>query len=143
MQIGEVAAVVGVTPRAVRHYHRLGLLPEPLRRSNGYREYGVRDAVLLARIRQLTELGGGLDEIRHVLAGTEGHDLSEVLEELDTDLARQEAVTRQRRTRLAALLIETRTGSLPPRGTRVTCTHRPAGRPRGRRGRLTDGREGP
>lgn len=47
MRIGEIAALIGVTPRAVRHYHHLGLLPEPVRRSNGYREYGIRDAVLL------------------------------------------------------------------------------------------------
>ena len=59
MRIGEIAALIGVTPRAVRHYHHLGLLPEPVRRSNGYREYGIRDAVLLARIRRLTELGLG------------------------------------------------------------------------------------
>ncbi|MEU3618943.1 MerR family transcriptional regulator [Streptomyces sp. NPDC006872] len=116
MRIGEVAALVGVTPRAVRHYHHLGLLPEPLRRSNGYRDYGVRDAVLLARIRRLTELGVGLDEVRDVLADTEGHDLREVLEELDADLARQEALLRQRRTRLAELLAQAQAGSLLPEG---------------------------
>lgn len=116
MRIGEVAALVGVTPRAVRHYHHLGLLPEPLRRSNGYRDYGLRDAVLLARIRRLTELGVGLDEVRDVLADTEGHDLREVLEELDADLERQEAVIRQRRTRLAVLLAQAQEGSLLPEG---------------------------
>ncbi|MEV8418348.1 S-adenosylmethionine:tRNA ribosyltransferase-isomerase, partial [Streptomyces niveus] len=31
------------------------LLPEPQRLSNGYRVYSVRDAVLLARIRRLSE----------------------------------------------------------------------------------------
>ncbi|MFD9247892.1 MerR family transcriptional regulator, partial [Streptomyces sp. NPDC059556] len=72
MRIGEIAALVGVTPRAVRHYHQSGLLPEPARRANGYREYGVRDAVLLARVRRLTELGLGLDEVRVVLAVGEG-----------------------------------------------------------------------
>ncbi|MGW2543045.1 MerR family transcriptional regulator [Kitasatospora sp. NPDC001574] len=116
MRIGEVAALVGVTPRAVRHYHHLGLLPEPLRRSNGYREYGIRDAVLLARIRRLTELGVGLDEVRDVLADAEGHDLREVLEELDADLARQEALLRERRSRLAALLVQAQEGSLLPGG---------------------------
>ncbi|MER5402394.1 MerR family transcriptional regulator [Streptomyces sp. NPDC002599] len=116
MRIGEVAALVGVTPRAVRHYHHLGLLPEPLRRSNGYREYGVRDVVLLARIRRLTELGVGLDEVRDVLADAEGHDLKEILEELDADLARQEALVRRRRTQLAALMVQAQDGSLLPEG---------------------------
>ncbi|WP_157880243.1 MerR family DNA-binding transcriptional regulator, partial [Streptomyces katrae] len=37
MRIGEIAALVGVTTRAVRHYHHVGLLPEPGRRANRYR----------------------------------------------------------------------------------------------------------
>ncbi|MGW6390073.1 MerR family transcriptional regulator [Streptomyces sp. NPDC055103] len=116
MRIGEIAALVGVTPRAVRHYHQSGLLPEPPRRANGYREYGIRDAVLLARIRRLTELGLGLDEVRGVLADDEGRGLVEVLRELEEDLARQEAVVRERRERLAALLDRARDGLLPAEG---------------------------
>ncbi|MFF2780072.1 MerR family transcriptional regulator [Streptomyces sp. NPDC058052] len=116
MRIGEIAALVGVTPRAVRHYHRLGLLPEPERLPNGYREYGIRDAVLLARVRRLTELGLGLDEVRDVLADDEGRELVEVLEELDADLARQEAVIRARRTRLTGLLAEARAGRITAEG---------------------------
>ncbi|MFE1831703.1 MerR family transcriptional regulator [Streptomyces yangpuensis] len=104
MRIGEIAAVVGVTTRAIRHYHHVGLLPEPERRPNGYRAYGVRDAVLLARVRRLTELGLGLDEVRDVLADDVGRDLADVLEELDADLARQEAEIKERRRRLAVLL---------------------------------------
>ncbi|MFK3735683.1 MerR family transcriptional regulator [Streptomyces sp. NPDC088090] len=116
MRIGEIAALVGVTPRAVRHYHHLGLLPEPARLANGYREYGIRDAVLLARVRRLTELGLGLDEVRDVLADDAGRELVEVLEELDADLARQEAVVRERRARLAGLLGAARAGRLPAEG---------------------------
>ncbi|MFE7261475.1 MerR family transcriptional regulator [Streptomyces sp. NPDC057592] len=104
MRIGEIAALVGVTSRAVRHYHHIGLLPEPVRRANGYRVYSVRDAVVLARIRRLTELGLGLDEVRDVLADAEGHELMEVLAGLDADLARQEGEIRERRRRLARLL---------------------------------------
>ncbi|MFJ6935875.1 MerR family transcriptional regulator [Streptomyces sp. NPDC101132] len=103
MRIGEIAALVGVTTRAVRHYHHVGLLPEPRRLANGYRAYTVRDAVLLARIRRLTELGLSLDEVRDVLADDAGRELADVLEELDADLARQEAALRERRERLAAL----------------------------------------
>ncbi|MEV8591718.1 MerR family transcriptional regulator [Streptomyces sp. NPDC052012] len=104
MRIGEIAAAVGVTTRAVRHYHHLGLLPEPERRGNGYRDYTLRHAVVLARIRRLTELGLGLAEVRDVLADDAGKDLVEVLTELDEDLARQEAAIRERRARLRALL---------------------------------------
>lgn len=45
MRIGEIAALAGVTPRTVRHYHHLGLFPEPARLPNGYREYGLQHAV--------------------------------------------------------------------------------------------------
>ncbi|MCP8708878.1 MerR family transcriptional regulator [Streptomyces sp. AC04842] len=104
MRIGELAAVVGVTTRAVRHYHHLGLLPEPERLGNGYRDYTLRHAVVLARIRRLTELGLGLAEVRDVLADDAGKDLAEVLAELDEDLARQEEAIRERRARLRTLL---------------------------------------
>ncbi|MEU2272336.1 MerR family transcriptional regulator [Streptomyces olindensis] len=114
MRIGELAGVVGVTTRAVRHYHQLGLLDEPERRANGYREYGLRHAVALARIRRLTELGLGLAEVRDVLADDAGKDLVEVLTELDEDLARQEEAIRERRARLRALLEAE--GGLPVEG---------------------------
>ncbi|RPF40321.1 DNA-binding transcriptional MerR regulator [Streptomyces sp. Ag109_G2-6] len=104
MRIGEIATLVGVTTRAIRHYHQVGLLPEPERRPNGYRAYTVRDAVRLARVRRLTELGLSLDEVRDVLADDAGRELADVLEELDADLARQEAELAERRRRLAVLL---------------------------------------
>ena len=104
MRIGELAAAVGVTTRTVRHYHHQGLLPEPERLGNGYRDYTLRHAVVLERIRRLTELGMGLAEVRDVLAQDAGKDLVEVLTELDEDLARQEAAIRARRGRLRALL---------------------------------------
>ncbi|WP_369270693.1 MerR family transcriptional regulator [Streptomyces sp. R11] len=114
MRIGELAAAVGVTTRTVRHYHHQGLLPEPDRRPNGYREYTLRHAVVLARIRRLTELGLGLAEVRDVLAEDAGKDLVEVLTELDEDLSRQEAAIRERRVRLRALLESE--GGLPVEG---------------------------
>jgi DNA-binding transcriptional MerR regulator len=106
MRIGEIAALVGVSTRTVRHYHRLGLLPEPVRLSNGYRDYRLRDAVVLARVRRLAELGLSLDEIRDVLADDQDRELREVLIELDADLARQQESIGARRQRLASLLAD-------------------------------------
>lgn len=106
MRIGEIAALVGVSTRTVRHYHHLGLLPEPARTSGGYREYRLRDVVLLARVRRLAELGLSLEEIRDVIADDAGRDLREVLLELDADLARQQEAIAARRARLAMLLRE-------------------------------------
>ncbi|MFI0405384.1 MerR family transcriptional regulator [Actinomadura sp. 3N508] len=106
MRIGELAALVGVSTRTVRHYHHLGLLPEPERLANGYREYRLRDAVVLARVRRLAELGLTLDEIKDVLADEQGRELREILAELDADLARQQETIRTRRARLAVLLAD-------------------------------------
>ncbi|WP_030999948.1 MerR family transcriptional regulator [Streptomyces sp. NRRL F-5630] len=115
MRIGELAAVAGVSTRAVRHYHRIGLLPEPARQPNGYREYGLRDAAELARVRRLTALGLSLDEVRDVLADDAGKDLAEILAELDADLARQEEAIKGRRARLRDLLAQADAdGGLPP-----------------------------
>jgi DNA-binding transcriptional MerR regulator len=117
MRIGELADLVGLSTRAIRHYHHVGLLPEPERKANGYREYSLRDAVELARVRRLTELGLSLDEVGDALAGDAGRDLVEILRELDADLARQEDGLRQRRARLAQLLRQAEAGGL--------CEHAP------------------
>jgi DNA-binding transcriptional MerR regulator len=116
MRIGEIAALAGVTPRTVRHYHHLGLFPEPERLPNGYRDYGLQHAVALARIRRLTELGLGLAEVRDVLADDAGRELVEVLEELDDDLARQQTAIAERRARLGDLIERAREGRLPAEG---------------------------
>ena len=108
MRIGELAGLVGISTRAIRHYHHVGLLPEPARKASGYREYSLRDAVELARLRRLTELGRSLDEVGDTLARDAGRDLVEILRELDADLARQEAGLRQ------MALLET---ASPARGT--------------------------
>jgi DNA-binding transcriptional MerR regulator len=113
MRIGELASLVGISTRAIRHYHSVGLLAEPARRANGYREYSLRDAVELARVRRLTELGLSLDEVGDALADDAERDLVEILRELDADLARQEADLRRRRARLAQLLGQAEAGGRP------------------------------
>ncbi|WP_232664426.1 MerR family transcriptional regulator [Pseudonocardia sp. TRM90224] len=114
MRIGELAAAVGVSTRTVRHYHRVGLLPEPQRHANGYRTYGMRDMLRLARARRLIELGLTLAEAGDVLADDEGRELPEILAELDADLARQEEEIRLRRRQLAAMMARSREGRLGP-----------------------------
>lgn len=104
LRIGELAELAGVSTRMVRHYHHVGVLPEPVRASNGYRCYGVRDVVLLLRVRQLVELGLSLDEVRDALADSDGREMREVLLQLDADLATAQQRIASRRARLAALL---------------------------------------
>lgn len=66
MRIGELAATAGVTPRTVRYYESLGLLPEPARRG-AHRSYDATDVKRLRRIEVLKGLGLSLDEVREVI----------------------------------------------------------------------------
>lgn len=111
--IGELASAAGTTTRTVRHYHSVGLLQEPARRSNGYREYDVQAVLRLVRIRRLTQWGLSLPEVRDALGGDDERDLREILTELVADLGRQEAAVREQRQRLLALLGRERDLMLP------------------------------
>jgi DNA-binding transcriptional MerR regulator len=67
LTIGQLAAHAGVTVRAVRHYHHIGLLPEPERDASGYRRYGATAVVSLIRIRTLAHAGVPLSEVGQLL----------------------------------------------------------------------------
>ena len=68
MRSKELADLAGVTVRALRHYHQLGLLPEPPRAKNGYREYGAVDLARVLRIKRLSSLGISLQQVAEMLA---------------------------------------------------------------------------
>jgi DNA-binding transcriptional MerR regulator len=92
---GELARLAGVTVRALRHYHQVGVLPEPERSHNGYRGYDVRDLIRVLRIRRLADLGISLERMPALLDGP--GDAAGVLDELDRELAGQiDRLTRQR-----------------------------------------------
>ncbi|MEU9489719.1 MerR family transcriptional regulator [Streptomyces decoyicus] len=67
LTIGKLAATAGVTVRTVRHYHHVGLLPEPERDASGYRRYSAQAAVDLIRIRTLADAGVPLARIDALL----------------------------------------------------------------------------
>ncbi|MBL6275947.1 MerR family transcriptional regulator [Micromonospora fiedleri] len=67
LTIGQLAAYAGVTVRAVRHYHQVGLLPEPDRDASGYRRYSARAVVSLVKIRTLANAGVPLARIGELL----------------------------------------------------------------------------
>jgi len=104
MRIGELAGLAGVSTRTVRHYHRIGLLPEPSRRENGYRTYELRDLVLLLRTRRLVELGLSLEEVADALSDDRGRDLVEIIREIDSSLAAQQEQIARQRAAIADLL---------------------------------------
>lgn len=71
LTISELAAYAGVTVRAVRHYHQIKLLPEPVRDASGYRRYGALAVVLLIKIRTLADAGVPLSRIGEMLEADE------------------------------------------------------------------------
>lgn len=81
----EVASLAGTTVNTVRHYHRVGILDEPDRMPNGYKQYQVRHLVRLLQIRRLRELGVPLEKIEQVRG--DGHTSAEALAAIDADLA--------------------------------------------------------
>ena len=103
LTIKQLADYVGVTPRAVRHYHRLGLLPEPARSPAGYRLYTADDLLRLQRIHVLSEAGMPLARVAELLdAGPEA--LAATAAEVDAQLRRRIADLQQARRRLGMLL---------------------------------------
>ena len=68
LRIGEVAERSGVTPRTVRYYEELGLLPRGEREQGKHRTYTEEDIERLREITRLRDLLGlSLDELRAVV----------------------------------------------------------------------------
>ncbi|POH64776.1 MerR family transcriptional regulator [Cryobacterium zongtaii] len=101
--IGDAAAFVGVTPRTIRHYHQVGLLPERERGGDGRRRYGYAEIIRLLWIRRMADAGIALDDIRDAFhgaapSGADGEDeIAGVLARLEDTLAAQEAELRRKR----------------------------------------------
>lgn len=119
MRIGELAREAGTTPRTVRYYEEIGLLPRAGARAAGaHREYGSADLerlLLILRLRDL--LGLSLEELREVMAGEdaraarrrEWHATSDpearsrMLSEADADVDRLLELVARRRGELETL----------------------------------------
>ncbi|MFD5316636.1 MerR family transcriptional regulator [Streptomyces sp. NPDC127098] len=103
VKIGDAAAFAGTTPRAIRHYHEIGLLPEPERGGDGRRRYGYDDMIRLLWIRRMAEAGIGLDDMR--AAFDEARDIEEILSRLEEALAAQETAIKRRRAAVQRLQV--------------------------------------
>ncbi|QAY73434.1 MerR family transcriptional regulator [Agromyces protaetiae] len=107
----ELAELAGTTVNTVRHYHRLGLLDEPERRYNGYKEYEVRHLVRLLRIRRMADLGVPLSQIGDLSEGSERAE--EALRDLDAELAASIGRLTSAREEIAAILREQAPAHVP------------------------------
>ena len=102
LTIGQLASYAGATNRAVRHYHQVGLLPEPERDASGYRSYDADAVVRLIRIRTLAEAGVPLARVQTLLDADE-ETFVEGTAEIDRQLRRQIRELQEHRRRIAQL----------------------------------------
>lgn len=97
LTIGQLAAHAGVSTRTVRHYHAVGLLPEPERDPSGYRSYDAAAVVRLIRIRTLAQAGVPLARVR-VLLEADADTFTRAVADIDAELrARIRALQGHRR----------------------------------------------
>jgi len=100
--IGQLAAYAGVTIRAVRHYHKRGLLEEPPRDSSGYRRYTAQHAIDLVKIKTLAEAGVPLARIKDLLSADPDR-FAAAITEIDRSLQERAKDLRRTRERIARL----------------------------------------
>jgi DNA-binding transcriptional MerR regulator len=112
LTIGQLAAYAGVTVRAVRHYHQIGLLPEPERDASGYRRYGATAVVSLIKIRTLANAGVPLSQIGQLLEA-DASTFAEAIERIDSHL-RDEIERLETSRKQIAQLTDGRALALPP-----------------------------
>jgi len=120
LRIGEVAKRVGTTPRTIRYYEEIGILPgEGGRESGRHRLYGEREVQRLTDALRLKELlGVSLDELRELLEAEDARAAlreewrqsepgaerrREMLAESRRLIDRQLALVRRRRDQIVAL----------------------------------------
>ncbi|MEX2981149.1 MerR family transcriptional regulator [Streptomyces sp. C36] len=102
LTISQLATTAGVTVRTVRHYHHVGLLPEPERDASGYRRYSAQAAVDLIRIRTLADAGVPLARI-DALLHAQPAEFASAITDIDAELQRKIDQLADYRRRIAEL----------------------------------------
>ncbi|CAH0161939.1 MerR family transcriptional regulator [Microbacterium foliorum] len=90
----QLADLAAVSLRTIRHYHGVGLLPEPERLPNGYKQYDTAHLVTVLRIKRMSSLGLSLEQIAEMLENPgSGEDQLRTLDsELTDTISRLERV---------------------------------------------------
>ena len=68
VNIGQAAALSGISPKMLRHYESLNLLGEVVRTESNYRQYSLADVHTLRFIRRARDMGFGLDAITELVS---------------------------------------------------------------------------
>ena len=103
MRIGELAKRVGVSTDTVRFYERSGLLPQPARRENDYREYVDADAEHLRLLIDLRRLDLPLEDAARIASWCHSGHCADTSAALPTLIAARRAEIASRITGLEAL----------------------------------------
>jgi DNA-binding transcriptional MerR regulator len=103
LTIGQLAAYVGVTVRAIRHYHQRGLLAEPDRDASGYRRYDGQAVIELIRIKTLSEAGVPLARIEELLSA-DPEQFRIAIAQIDAALRKRIRDIRRHRRQIAGLV---------------------------------------
>ena len=68
--IGDLSQLGGVSPRMLRHYHKLGILvPAEVDDATGYRRYDESQLADLLQVLVLKDLGFALTDVKRVVEG--------------------------------------------------------------------------
>lgn len=102
LTIGQLSSYAGVTVRTVRHYHQIGLLPEPERDRSGYRAYDAAAVVRLIRIRVLARAGVPLSRVQELLAA-DPEAFAVAVDDIDTALRAEILRLQTHRAQIAQL----------------------------------------
>lgn len=102
LTISQLATYAGVTVRAIRHYHQIGLLPEPGRDRSGYRTYDGTAVVRLIRIHTLAGAGVPLARVQELLDASP-EEFASGVQEIDKNLRAEIRRLQDTRKRLASL----------------------------------------
>jgi DNA-binding transcriptional MerR regulator len=68
MQIMELTRQTNLSAKTIRYYEEIGLLPQPRRLNNGYRDYGETDVERVKFVVGARNLDFSLDDIDEILA---------------------------------------------------------------------------
>ncbi len=93
MQIKQLANATGVDVETIRYYEKQGLLPEPVRKDNGYRDYGTYHLERLSFIRHCRALEMPLSQVATLLGFVDqpGAPCDDVNDLVDQQLAKVRA----------------------------------------------------
>ena len=117
MRIGELARACSCPAETIRYYEKIGLLPEAVRRANGYRCYEDTHRKWLQFILRSKELGFSQDEVRRLtdLAHQKQPacaDVHELLEEHVNDVRKRVRALKRMESALVRLKTQCQDGTL-------------------------------